>query len=49
MGALMSDLVAGFFALVVEREKGELLAQRKRELTATLNALLQLLSKWEDP
>jgi len=48
VGALMSDLTMGFFALVVGLEKGSQLAQRRRELTATLNALLILLREWEE-
>jgi hypothetical protein len=49
VGALMSDLTAGFFALVTEQEKGVLFSQRRRELTATLNALLLLLEDWNEP
>jgi hypothetical protein len=34
IGVLMSDLVVGVIALLTEKETGELLSQRKRELKA---------------
>lgn len=49
VGALMSDLTAGFFSLVTEQEKGELFGRRRREVTATLNALLLLVQDWNEP
>jgi hypothetical protein len=39
VAALLSDLVAGLFALATEHETGDLLAQRQREIRATLHAL----------
>jgi hypothetical protein len=39
IGALMSDLVAHTIALCTEGERGPLLAQRAREIRATLGAL----------
>lgn len=40
MGAILSDLVAGVYALITENETGELLNQRLRELKASCDSLM---------
>jgi len=49
VATLMSDLTTGFLALLTENRKGEPLAQRRRELTATLNGLLLIVQDWHEP
>lgn len=39
LGACLSDLVAQIYALVTEKEEGDLLAQRVLEINATLAAI----------